>query len=137
VTKAYRTTAADTVLARSPPARRAKVMERAAEIVAEELALSDLRKSKEMTQEEVAERLGGRQVYVSRLERRSDMKLSTLRDYIKAIGGQLQLMVTFPKGEAVCLKDIGVRASESSKARRKRSRTKAAASARGLSERST
>jgi hypothetical protein len=35
------------------------------------------------------------------------MKLSTLRDYVKAIGGQLQLVVTFPKGEAVRLKDIG------------------------------
>jgi hypothetical protein len=107
VTKEYRTTAADTVLAGLPPARRAKIKARAAEIVAEEMALSDLRKSKEMTQEEVAERLGGRQAYVSRLERRSDMKLSTLRDYVKAIGGQLQLMVTFPKGEAVRLKDIG------------------------------
>jgi predicted DNA-binding protein (UPF0251 family) len=119
VTKAYRTTAADAVLARFPPARRAKIKARAAEIVAEELALSDLRKSKEMTQEEVAERLGGRQVYVSRLERRSDMKLSTLRDYIKAIGGQLQLMVTFPKGEAVRLKDIGDGSASRAKARSK------------------
>ena len=119
MTKEYRTTEANAVLARFPPARRAKIKARAAEIVAEELALSDLRKSKEMTQEEEAERLGGRQVYVSRLERRSDMKLSTLRDYIKAIGGQLQLMVTFPKGEAVRLKDIGDRTSESGKARRK------------------
>jgi len=129
VTKAYRTTAADAVLARFPPARRAKIEARAAEIVAEELALSDLRKSKEMTQEDVAERLGGRQVYVSRLERRSDMKLSTLRDYIKAIGGQLQLMVTFPKGEAVRLKDIGERTSESSRTRRKSARGKAASKA--------
>jgi transcriptional regulator with XRE-family HTH domain len=117
--------AADAVLARFPPARRAKIKARAAEIVAEELALSDLRKSKEMTQEEVAERLGGRQVYVSRLERRSDMKLSTLRDYVKAIGGQLQLVVTFPKGEAVCLKDIGEYTSEGRRTRRKSARGKA------------
>ena len=129
MTKAYRTTAADAVLARFPPVRRAKIKARAAEIVAEELALSDLRKSKEMTQEEVAERLGGRQVYVSRLERRSDMKLSTLRDYIKAIGGHLQLMVTFPKGEAVRLKDIGDRTSESSKTRHKSARGKTASRA--------
>jgi hypothetical protein len=129
VTKAYRTTAADDVLARFPPARRAKIKARAAEIVAEELALSDLRKSMEMTQEEVAERLGGRQVYVSRLERRSDMKLSTLRDYVKAIGGQLQLMVTFPKGEAVRLKDLGGRTSGSGKTRRKSGRGKPASRA--------
>ncbi len=121
MTKAYRTTAADAVLARFPPARRAKIKARAAEIVAEELALKDLRKSKEMTQEEVAERLGGRQVYVSRLERRADMKLSTLREYVEAIGGQLQLMVTFPGGKAVRLQDIGASAA---KARRERSRQK-------------
>ncbi|HEY7424198.1 MAG TPA: XRE family transcriptional regulator [Gemmataceae bacterium] len=126
MTKAYRTTAADAVLARFPPARRAKIKARAAEIVAEEFALSDLRKSKEMTQEEVAERLGGRQVYVSRLERRSDMKLSTLRDYVKAIGGRLQLVVTFPKGEAVRLKDIGDDTAGNAVARRKGARGKAA-----------
>jgi helix-turn-helix protein len=119
VTKEYRTTAADTVLAGHPPARRAKIKARAAEIVAEEMALSDLRKSKEMTQEEVAERLGGRQVYVSRLERRSDMKLSTLRDYVKAIGGQLQLMVTFPKGQSLRLKDIGDGTARRAATRRK------------------
>lgn len=129
MTKAYRTTAADTVLARFPPARRAKVKARAAEIVAEELALSDLRKAAEMTQEDVAERLGGRQVYVSRLERRSDMKLSTLRDYVKAIGGQLQLMVTFPKGETVRLKDIGEHTSEGKRTRRKSARGKDASRA--------
>jgi hypothetical protein len=126
VTKEYRTTAADTVLAGLPPARRAKIKARAAEIVAEEMALSDLRKSKEMTQEEVAEHLGGRQVYVSRLERRSDMKLSTLRDYVKAIGGQLQLVVTFPKGETVRLKDIGDDTAGNAGARRKGARGKAA-----------
>jgi hypothetical protein len=46
VTKAYRTTAADAVLARFPSARRAKIKARAAEIVAEDLGFSDLRKSK-------------------------------------------------------------------------------------------
>jgi transcriptional regulator with XRE-family HTH domain len=110
------------VLARFAPERRARIKARAAEIVAEELALSDLRRSKRITQEQVAERLGGRQVYVSRLERRADMKLSTLRQYIDAIGGRLQLLVTFPEGEAVRLKDIGASTAESpSKAAKRRS----------------
>jgi predicted DNA-binding protein (UPF0251 family) len=126
VTKTYRTTAADAVLAGFQPARREKIKTRAAEIVAEEMGLSDLRKSKEITQEQLAERLGGRQVYVSRLERRSDMKLSTLRDYVKAIGGQLQLMVTFPKGEAVRLKDIGNGTAQRAGTRRKGHKGKAA-----------
>ena len=60
-----------------------------------------------MAQAEVAERLGGRQVYVSRLEKRSDMKLSTLRDSVRALGGNVELMVTFPEIEPVRLKDIG------------------------------
>ena len=98
------------VFAKFPPARRRKIKARAAELIAEEYALRDLRLAKEVTQEQVAQRLGGRQVYVSRLEHRADMKLSTLRDYVRAIGGDLQLMVTFPEGKAVKLRDIGTKA---------------------------
>ena len=46
-------------------------------------------------------------MYVSRLERRADMKLSTLREYVRALGGDLQLMVTFPGDLPVRLRDIG------------------------------
>src|ERR1700730_13951748 len=80
---------------------------RAAELIAEEFTLRDLRKAKQITQQEVARRLSGRQVYVSRLERRADMKLSTLREYVRALGGDLQLMVTFPGGAPVRLRNIG------------------------------
>jgi transcriptional regulator with XRE-family HTH domain len=69
--------------------------------------LRDLRKAKRMTQEEVALRLRGRQVYVSRLEKRADMKLSTLREHIRALGGDLELIVTFPEDGLVKLRDIG------------------------------
>ena len=40
-------------------------------------------------------------------QRRADVKLSTLRDYVRALGGDLQLMVTFPKGERFAIKDFG------------------------------
>ena len=56
------------------------------------------------TQEQVAKRLGGKQVYVSGLESRSDVKVSTLRDYVHALGGELQLMVTFPEGAMASIK---------------------------------
>jgi transcriptional regulator with XRE-family HTH domain len=95
------------IFATFPPARQRKIKKRAAELIAEELTLRDLRKAKHLTQEEVARRLSGRQVYVSRLERRADMKLSTLRDYVRALGGDLQLMVTFPDRGAVRLQEIG------------------------------
>src|SRR5204863_1245679 len=90
-----------------PPARQRKIKKRAAELIAEEFTLRDLRKAKQITQEEVAHRLSGRQVYVSRLERRADMKLSTLREYVRALGGDLQLMVTFPGDVPVRLREIG------------------------------
>jgi len=98
MSKEYRTVPADEVIGKLPAGRRAKIKARAAELIAEELGLQELRKSKHVTQEQVAERLGGKQVYVSRLEKRADMKLSTLREYVKAIGGDLQLVVTFPEG---------------------------------------
>ena len=105
--KAYRPIPVDETMARLPAERQARIKARAKEIVAEELALRDLRKLRHVTQEEVAKRLGGRQVYLSRLEHRADMKLSTLKSYVEAIGGELQLMVTFPEGTAVQLKDLG------------------------------
>src|SRR5712691_2353377 len=90
----------------SPEGQR-KIKNRAVELIAEEYTLRDLRRAKQITQEEVARRLSGRQVYVSRLERRADMKLSTLREYVRALGGDLQLMVTFPERRTVKLRDIG------------------------------
>lgn len=99
--------AADDILAALPPERQERVKARGAELIAEEFALRDLRRAERITQTAVAERLGGRQVYVSRLEKRADMKLSTLRAYVKAIGGELQLLVTFPKGRSVRLSELG------------------------------
>lgn len=95
------------ILARLPREQQRKIKARAAELIAEEYALRDLRRAKHLTQSDVAEHLGGRQVYISRLEKRSDMKLSTLREYVKALGGELQVMVTFPEGETVKLKNFG------------------------------
>ncbi len=107
----YRPVPAEEILAKQSPESQVRIKARAAELIAEELALRDLRRAKKVTQEEVAERLGGRQVYVSRLEKRADMKLSTLRDYVHALGGDLQLMVTFPEGETVRLGHFGEEAA--------------------------
>lgn len=116
--KPYRAIPAEEVFANFSPERQARIKRRSEELIAEELALRALRESKKLTQSEVARRLGGRQVYISRLEKRSDMKLSTLRDYVGAIGGNLHLMVTFPEGGAVRIKDIGEFPKESGRTRR-------------------
>ena len=103
----YRAVPYEEVLAKQSPESQARIKVRSAELIAEYFALRDLRRAKKVTQEEIAERLGGRQVYVSRLERRADMKLSTLKNYVEALGGDLQLMVTFPEGETIRLDHFG------------------------------
>jgi Helix-turn-helix domain len=86
------------VIAGFSPLCKKQIETRAGKLIAEEMALRDIRKSRALTQEQVAKRLGGKQVYVSRLQSRSNVKVSTLRDYVHALGGELQLMVIFPDG---------------------------------------
>ncbi len=71
------------------PAQRKKVEARAAELIAEEMTLRELRKARKLTQVRVAKRLGVTQDSVSRLEKRSDLLLSTLRKTVQAMGGNL------------------------------------------------
>jgi predicted transcriptional regulator len=87
------------IIASLPAARRKKIRERAEELIATQLALGEIRKARALTQEQVAKKLGGKQVYVSRFENRADVKISTLREFVKAMGGDLQLLVTFPEGD--------------------------------------
>ena len=75
---------------------RAAVEKRAQELTAEYLTLQDLRKAHKLTQESMAARLGIKQENVSRLEKRSDLLLSTLQGYVEALGGQLRLVAEFP-----------------------------------------
>jgi transcriptional regulator with XRE-family HTH domain len=62
------------------------------------LALAELREAQDLTQVQLAEKLGIDQGAVSKIERRSDMYLSTLRNVIQAMGGQLELTARFPTG---------------------------------------
>ena len=107
--KPYRAIPAVELTKAFSPARKARIAARAAVLVAEEMALRDIRRTRRVTQEQVALCLGAKQAQVSRLEARADVKLSTLRDYVRAIGGELQLTVTFPEGGVVAIRDIGMR----------------------------
>lgn len=76
--------------------RRKKVEQRASELIAEEMSLRDLRKARRLTQARVAKTLGITQDGVSRLEKRSDLLLSTLRKTVKAMGGDIHIIAEFP-----------------------------------------
>ena len=88
------------------PSRRKKVEARAAELIAEEMTLRELRRARKLTQVRMAEQLGITQDGVSRLEKRSDLLLSTLRKTVKAMGGNLSLVAEFPDRPLVVLSGI-------------------------------
>lgn len=93
-------------IAQLPAKRRAQVKARAAELIAEELSLQDLRKAMNRTQAEVAKTLKVGQDTVSRYEQRTDMLLSTLQDYVRAMGGELDLVARFPNRRPVRIKAL-------------------------------
>jgi len=90
-----------------PARRRRRIEARAARLLLEELSLQDLRKALDQTQSGVARTLGVRQDTVSRYERQSDLLLSTLRQYIEAMGGTLSLVAEFPERPPVKLRTRG------------------------------
>jgi transcriptional regulator with XRE-family HTH domain len=71
------------------------------------MALDELRNAKKLTQADLAEMLDVPQSSISRIEQRADMYLSTLRNYIHAMGGVLQIQAIFPDGGAVVINRFG------------------------------
>jgi transcriptional regulator with XRE-family HTH domain len=88
------------------PARRQKVEARAAQLVAEEMTLRQLRQARKLTQVRMAEELNISQDGISKLEKRSDLLLSTLRKTIEGMGGDLSLVAQFPDRGPVVLAGI-------------------------------
>lgn len=92
-------------LAMLDPARHARI--EAERLHTEYLTLQELRKARELTQVQLAETLGIQQATVAKYERQSDLLLSTLTSYVRAMGGSLKLMVEFPGKEPVALEGLG------------------------------
>ena len=63
-----------------------------------EMPLDELREARAMTQVHLAKILGVNQAAVSKMERRADMYVSTLQDFVKAMGGELKITARFPEG---------------------------------------
>ena len=103
----------DDVIAALPKERQQRVQARAMELA----TLKDLRLAAQQTQEQLAATLGVGQDTISRLEKRSDMLLSTLRHYVESMGGKLELVAHFPNRPPVVIEHLGVDASAGRKTR--------------------
>jgi len=72
--------------------------EAAAEKMISEMGLAELREAMDLTQETLADTLHVKQASISKMERRSDMYISTLSKIIEAMGGELQIIANMPNG---------------------------------------
>jgi DNA-binding XRE family transcriptional regulator len=92
---------------RLDPDRRVRIEAEADRLHAELLTLQQLRKAQDLTQVRLAEALGVQQATVAKYERQSDLLISTLGSYVRAMGGTLSLVVAFPGKEPVAIEGLG------------------------------
>jgi transcriptional regulator with XRE-family HTH domain len=83
-------------IAALPQERQQAIHQEAQRILAEEMTLQALRKARSHSQKRVGEKLKVNQSEVSKIERRTDLYVSTLRHYIEAVGGELEIVARFP-----------------------------------------
>ena len=86
--------------------QRRKVEARAAQLIAEEMTLQELRRARKITQQKIAKSLSIGQEGVSKIEKRTDLLISTLRKTVEAMGGSLSLVAEFPDRDPVVLSGI-------------------------------
>jgi transcriptional regulator with XRE-family HTH domain len=102
------------------PKRQARIKARTRELVAREMSLRELRRAVNKTQKTVARTLNIGQDGISRLEKRSDLLLSTLRNYVEAVGGSLTLVARFPDQEPIAIGGLGEIVAIAAKGKAKR-----------------
>jgi hypothetical protein len=95
------------ILSEMPEDRRRRIEQRAAELIAEELNLRELRRLRKLTQARLSRKLKIGQEGVSRIEKRTDLYISTLRSYVEGVGGKLTLVVELPDRPPVILAGLG------------------------------
>jgi len=77
--------------------RKVKIDERINKALVE-MPLAELRQTRKMTQEQIARSMRIKKASVSKMEGQTDMYISTLRKYIAAMGGELEIVAKFPDG---------------------------------------
>jgi hypothetical protein len=104
---AYATVSLEDMLARQSDESRRWIEQRTAELIAEELTLREIRRARKLTQARLSKKLKIGQEGVSRIEKRSDLYISTLRSYVEGVGGKLKLVVELPDRPPVILSGLG------------------------------
>jgi DNA-directed RNA polymerase specialized sigma24 family protein len=97
----------DELMAALPEQRRRKVEARSVELIAEVEGLKALRQLAERSQEQIAQSLGVKQPSVHKIERQTDLYLSTLRRFVEAAGGTLELRIELPGKGVMRLTGVG------------------------------
>jgi len=95
------------VISELPPARQQRIERRYRELKQEVESLRQLREIAGKAQADVATALKIKQPSVSKIEKQADMYLSTLRGYVEAVGGELELIVKLPRRPVLRLQRIG------------------------------
>lgn len=121
------TVSLEKILQDLPAERRDRIEQRAAELIAEELNLRELRR---LTQAKLPKKLKIGQEGVSRIEKRSDLYISTLRSYVEGVGGKLSLVVELPDQPPVILAGLGGDDGAKSKKKKAKSSAKSKAKSR-------
>lgn len=80
------------------PEQRRRIDEEKRELL-REMRLHELRRARELTQQDLAEKLNVNQPAVAKLEQRADVYVSSLRHYVEAVGGRLKVVAEFPEGD--------------------------------------
>jgi len=87
------------------PERRARAAAKAA-VLREEMTLEEIRKARDLSQDDVAAKLEVGQPAVAKLEKRMDMHVSNLRRYVEALGGTLEITAHFPE-QSIVISNVG------------------------------
>src|ERR1700728_1100594 len=124
------TVSLEEILRNLPEERRRRIENRTAELIAEELHLRELRRLRKLTQARLSKKLKIGQEGISRIEKRTDLYLSTLRSYVEGVGGKLSLIVEFPDRAPIILAGLGGGADQESAAKRARKTTRTPAKSR-------
>jgi transcriptional regulator with XRE-family HTH domain len=114
----------DEILAEMSPERRARIDQLAAEMRAE-MNLREVRRLRKLTQARLSKKLKIGQEGVSRIEKRTDLYLSTLRSFVEGVGGKLWLLVEFPDRPPVFLAGLGENAGQDEDENKAKKRSKA------------